>query len=97
MPSNPIDRRKPKGAKGARARKGVIAPKLLVIGIVLAWAALNEPAVFNLTSLGVWVLSALTTGLLAYAALTLVRPVFGLAAAFVLQTAAPRHDEANEP
>jgi len=97
MPSNPVDRRKSKNGKGKHARKGVIAPKMLVLGITLAWAAVNEPAVFDTASVGVWVLSALTTGLLAYAAVALVRPVFGLAAAFVLQSAAPRHDEANEP
>jgi apolipoprotein N-acyltransferase len=64
---------------------------------MLGWAALNEPPIFDAASLGVWALSALTVGLLAYAAVALARPVLGLAAAFFLQGAVPQHDEANEP
>jgi len=51
-----------------------LRPKFLVLAAACAWAATNQPASFTAASLGVWVAGALTTALLAAAALSLALP-----------------------
>jgi len=60
--------------KAAKAKLVFLKPKLLVLAATCAWAATNEPASFTAASTGVWLAGALTTALLAAAALSLALP-----------------------
>jgi hypothetical protein len=86
-----------KSAKKAPKAKRLFAPKLLVFGVMLGWAALNEPASFDTASLAIWGLSALTVALLAGAAVALAAPAAGLFVALVRQAGAGAGARAEEP
>jgi len=91
-------RRRNGGRRGrARGLGGLYRPGLIVISAVMFWAALNEPAMFNAASVTVWLLRAVTVGLLARAALALVEPATRLGAVLLSQAARPGEDEAGEP
>jgi hypothetical protein len=51
-----------------------LKPKLLVLAVIFAAGAIEEPATFTPETLGVWAASALTAGLLAAAILALALP-----------------------
>ena len=76
MAGNP----KPKGKKSAWLKPG-----MLTLAAVFLWSAGHEPAVFNAASLSLWLLGALTAGLLVQAALTLAAPLLGIFAAVLSQ------------
>jgi hypothetical protein len=71
-----------KGAKDkAKTKKLVfLKPKLLVVAVICAAGAMQEPPVFTAATIGVWVAGALTAGLLAAAALALALPAARLLA-----------------
>jgi hypothetical protein len=59
-------------------------PKLLnsgtlMLAVMFLWSAQHEPPVFNIVSLAIWVLGAVSTALLARAVLALAVPVLTLA------------------
>jgi len=97
MPSKAPQRRKSDKRAMPASKRRVFAPRLLVVGVMLLWAAQNEPDSFTAASLSVWILSALTAGLIAYAAIALVLPVFRIIMAFIVLGGATSPDEAPEP
>lgn len=58
-------------------------PLLVVLAVVLNWAALNQPPLFTPASLLVWLLGAITVGLLVRAALALAIPIMQIGMARV--------------
>jgi hypothetical protein len=97
MPDSTPQRRKTDKRGKSAANRRIFAPALLIAGVVLLWAALNEPAPFNGANLVVWLLSALVVGLLARAALALVEPVISVFATLIRQGASHPGREADEP
>jgi len=57
-----------------------LKPKLLVVAVICAAGAVQEPPVFDPATIGVWVAGALTAGLLAAAALAVALPAARLLA-----------------
>ncbi len=64
-------------AEQSRASR-LVRPGPLVVAAAILWAAANEPTSFTPSSVAVWLLGALTIGLLARAALALLQPLIRL-------------------
>ena len=62
---------KEKSRKTAK-KPNPLKPGMIVLAAVLLWSAKNEPAQFDITSLGTWALGAILVALLVRAALALV-------------------------
>jgi hypothetical protein len=82
-------RRQNQGRDAAPSRKSdrLYRPGLVMVGVVLLWAAFNEPAQFDTASVAVWLLGAVTAGLLARAALALAEPALKLTIDLAVQQA----------
>jgi len=74
-----------------------LKPGMIVLAAVLLWSAKNEPAQFDVTSLGTWILGAILVALLVRAALALIAPLFGLFGALLAQALQSVHDNEAEP
>ena len=57
---------------------GLYKPKLLVVAFALFWAGTNQPESLTPTTLVLWVLSAVTAGVLMRAALVVAEPLVKL-------------------
>lgn len=51
-----------------------IKPGFVIAAVTLAWAAANTPPDFSTTSLAIWAIGTLTTGLIAKAAMAIIAP-----------------------
>ena len=60
-------------------------PKLLVVAFALFWAGTNQPASLTPVTLVLWVLSAVTAGVLMRAALVVAEPLVKLVLKMVKQ------------
>lgn len=80
-----------KGNKGSIPYK----PWLIAVACALFWAALHEPAQVTPVTLLIWLLSAVTAGVLLRAALAVAEPLVKLAADMVVRTI--READAEEP
>jgi hypothetical protein len=65
--------------KGTKGSSGLYKPKLLVVAFALFWAGTNQPESLTPVTLVLWVLSAVTAGVLMRAALAVVEPLVKLA------------------
>jgi hypothetical protein len=80
-----------KGNKGS----GPYKPWLIATAFALFWAGLHEPAGLTPATLLIWLLSAVTAGVLVRAALAVTEPLVKLAADVVVRTI--RETDAEEP
>lgn len=81
--------------KKSRTKAATLKPGLLMLAAVFLWSAKHEPPDFNIASLGVWTLGALTVALLARAAFALAAPLLGLLGAIFKQTLLALQHEAE--
>lgn len=73
-PGQPSGQR-PKRARAASGDGLTWKPGLIAGALALLWAAANEPPSFETGDLMIWLLGSVTAGLLARAALALVKPL----------------------
>jgi hypothetical protein len=64
-------------AKTSKNQK-ILNPLMMTLAAMTAWAALNEPARFDVGNIGVWSLEALAVALLTRAGLALLTPLLGV-------------------
>jgi hypothetical protein len=88
----PMEKSRKKAKKASPLKPGMI-----VLAAVLLWSAKNEPAQFDITSLGTWALGAILVALLVRAALALITPLFGLFGALLAQALQSMHNNEAEP
>lgn len=88
----PMEKSRKKAKKASPLKPGMI-----VLAAVLLWSAKNEPAQFDITSLGTWALGAVLVALLVRAALALITPLFGLFGALLAQALQSMHNNEAEP
>ncbi len=77
-------------AKAATAKRNaktvrLLRPGILMLAVMLTWAARHQPAAFTPASLAGWALGAATVALLTRAALALAAPVLGMFGAIFTQ------------
>jgi hypothetical protein len=68
---------------------------MLIFAAVFLWSAKHEPPQFNIATLGVWALGALTVALLARAAFAVAAPLLALFGAILKQAVQALQHEAE--
>lgn len=86
-----------KGRRGGAKSARVYKPGLVTIAIVMFWAAYNEPAMFDSAGILIWLLGAVTVGLLVRAGLALFEPMLRLAVRMAMLGLAHVRDGVSEP
>jgi len=81
--------------KKPQARR-IYHPALVTAAIVLLWLAFSEPQTFNTASVIVWLVGALTAGLLVRAALAVGEPLLRLVSASFTQLGRERQAEQRQ-
>jgi hypothetical protein len=71
--------------------------RLLIVAVTLFWAAVNEPPVFGIGPVSIWLCSALAVAFLACAAIVLLEPAAAMALQIKLRRPQTPPPEAPEP
>lgn len=67
----------------AKKKPKLLNSGTLMLAVMFLWSAQHEPPVFDIVNLATWILGAVSTALLARAALALAAPGLSIAAAIL--------------
>lgn len=77
-----------KPSRPAKAgRSTLLKPGIIVLAVTCYWAAENRPGMFDVATSGIWLMSALVVGLVAYAVIAVAMPASAIMAAYARRTA----------